>query len=116
MAENRQSKVDDVSTGPDPEFVRKARRWAWIVVVVLVAVFVWVLLREINSGKHVETWEQLFRVEHGYDAASTREWLHDVDDLPGVSSSDAKIKALEEFLAKNGGDEAVAAHLHVAIA
>lgn len=115
MADAPAPKVDTHHEPVNPEVLRKARLYAFVVAGLLVAGGAWWLLREVNTGRAMERWARLDAIEAPYrESFSTRTWTAPAEDAD-IQARDRHVTALEEFLPTAEGDAGLAAHVHARI-
>jgi cyclophilin family peptidyl-prolyl cis-trans isomerase len=79
--------------------------------------WIWLAVRE---GQTADRWERLHEIEEGFEDSSRFPYSDPwptVQAAPSdVDSRDRHVQKLEEFLAKEGSDPAIAAHVHALLA
>src|SRR5204862_8318517 len=80
-------------------------------------IWIWV---EVRQGVTSDRWQRLAELEYGFEDPSrfpySEPWLTVQASPADVESRDRHVQKLEDFLAKEGSDAAIAAHVHALIA
>jgi cyclophilin family peptidyl-prolyl cis-trans isomerase len=106
----------DAEGGLKPETIRRFKRYALLIAAVLLALGVFAVWRFVSEGKGTESWEDLARIDRVFGESSTRSWTEPVTSAADAAARDEHIRKLEDFLAKHGSSDAVAADVHAEIA
>ena len=94
------------------------RRAAIAVAAVVVIAAVWFIYSQVSEGNATERWGSLAAIEGVRDESgdSTRAWLDVPAPAGTVHARDEEITKLEAFLAKQGSNPELAAHVHALLA
>ena len=97
---------------------RRALPWKIAAAVVVVGLLAWGALAirgELNESKAEERWDELARIQADREEPGGRDWMRPSQPAD-VAQRREHVQRLEDYLAKNADDPAVAPHVHFLIA
>lgn len=116
MAEPASKRDESPLEGVDPAIAARIKRIAVLVLLALVLGGAYATWRYISVGKATDRWEELAQIERTYGEPGTRGWIEAASAPSDLEQRDRHVQRLEQFLAANETDAALAAHVHARIA